>query len=245
MSLTQPSRISVASQLNSRKSEILLQKQIGYVFQDPRLLKRALTHKSFSSSNNERLEFLGDSILNYCITEALFLAFPESPEGRLSRLRAQLVKGETLAGIALDLELGKSLYLGEGELKSGGSKRSSILADAVEALLGAIVLESGELEAKKVVLKLFDSRLSELNLQTTTKDYKTLLQEWLQARQKPLPSYSVKEIQGEAHNQTFVVECGVEGLKKATSATASNRKSAEKKAAQLMLELLENPEYAQ
>ncbi|WP_226702598.1 ribonuclease III [Microbulbifer elongatus] len=204
--------------------------RLGYEFTRADLLTLALTHRSHGSRNNERLEFLGDSILGFTISAALFEKFPEGREGQMSRLRAQLVSGETLAKLARELELGECLRLGEGEMKSGGHRRASILADAVEAIIGAIYLDAGLEAARERVLAWFAPRLQNLSLETA-KDPKTRLQEWLQARQKPLPDYQVVEVAGEEHSQQFVVECRVAGLNSPVRGTASNRRAAEKAAA--------------
>ena len=212
---------------------------LGYEFKNEQLLFRALTHRSFSAENNERLEFLGDSILNLTIAEALFFKFPDGSEGDLSRLRAALVKGETLAEIAREMDLGPCLNLGEGELKSGGFRRSSILADVVEAIIGAIFIDASMDVAKTVLLKWFAERLQSITLLGSEKDPKTLLQEWLQARKKPLPVYEVIEVNGESHNQQFTISCYVKGSSGPTEAVAGSRKAAEKEAASLMLAQLE------
>nr|WP_277608558.1 ribonuclease III [Microbulbifer elongatus] len=204
--------------------------RLGYQFTRAELLDLALTHRSHGSRNNERLEFLGDSILGFTISAALFEKFPDGREGQMSRLRAQLVSGETLAKVARELELGECLRLGEGEMKSGGHRRASILADAVEAIIGAIYLDSGFEAARERVLAWFAPRLQSLSLETA-KDPKTRLQEWLQARQKPLPDYTVVEVAGEEHSQQFVVECRVSGLSEPAKGIAGNRRAAEKAAA--------------
>lgn len=214
-------------------TELLLQrlsKRLGHQFAREELLTLALTHRSHGSRNNERLEFLGDSILGFSISAALYEKFPEGREGQMSRLRAQLVSGETLAKLARELELGECLRLGEGEMKSGGHRRASILADAVEAIIGAIYLDAGLEVARERVLTWFASRLENLSLESG-KDPKTRLQEWLQARQKPLPEYTVVEVGGEEHSQLFVVECRVSGLNEPVRGTAGNRRAAEKAAA--------------
>lgn len=212
--------------------------KVGHIFNDPKLLTLALTHRSVGSTNNERLEFLGDSILNFSIAEQLFRKFPKAKEGELSRLRASLVRGETLAEIALEWSLGQHLILGEGELKSGGFRRASILADAVEAILGAIYEDAGMNAAVDRVQAWFSSRLDEISLESNVKDAKSQLQEWLQSRKNPLPIYEVAGLEGEAHCQAFTVTCTVSNANKTTSATAANRKQAEKEAAQKMLESL-------
>jgi ribonuclease-3 len=212
-----------------------LEQRLGYQFQDKRQLQLALTHRSHSATNNERLELLGDSILNFVVGEDLFTRFPEAREGQLSRLRSQLVKGDTLAEIAREFELGECLILGEGELKSGGQERDSILADSVEAIIGAIYIESGLDVCRERVLFWLAGRLDKLTLNTSGKDSKSRLQEYLQARRQPLPEYVVVEVGGEGHAQIFTIECRVTLAEKSTKATASNRREAEKQAAALML----------
>ena len=230
---------AVNHKMNKRLKRQDLYHRIGYEFENTRLADLALTHRSFGSQNNERLEFLGDSILNFTIAEALYRQFPEAKEGQLSRLRAQLVKGATLTEIARELNLGEDLNLGEGELKSGGHRRSSILADAVEALIGAIFIESGIVVCQERVLAWYESRLQEHSLESTEKDPKTQLQEFLQARQAPLPDYRVVDVDGEAHAQTFTIECHVSLLNRPTSAKAKNRRDAEKLSATQALEQLQ------
>lgn len=215
-----------------------LQQRLGYEFKQRKLLELALTHRSFGANNNERLEFLGDSILNLIIGEDLFHRFPEAREGQLSRLRSQLVKGETLAEIAREYELGECLILGEGEMKSGGHRRDSILADCVEALIGAIFTENHLDICRTHVLSWYQSRLDALSLDSTDKDPKSRLQEYLQAQHKPLPDYEVVETLGEAHSHVFTIECRVVVLKQAVRAQASNRREAEKLAATEVLRLL-------
>jgi ribonuclease III len=212
--------------------------KLGYSFRDSSLLRLALTHRSFSADNNERLEFLGDSLLNLIIGEALFAKFPSAREGQLSGLRSALVRADTLVLIARDFELNRFLILGEGELKSGGLERDSILADTVEALIGAIYLEAGFDTCRKVVLDWYAAKLDDLSLSVTHKDAKTRLQEYLQSCKKPLPDYQVVETIGESHAQQFVVECRVALLPKPTVARASNRREAEKLAASQALKLL-------
>lgn len=224
--------------MNSRKLQPLISR-LGHEFKDLALLDLALTHRSYEGSNNERLEFLGDSILNCVIAEALFQRFAHSSEGELSRLRALMVKGETLAEIAREMTLGDYLNLGEGELKSGGFRRASILADAVEAIIGAIYLDAGMVAAKASILRWYAPRLADLSLDTQDKDPKTQLQEWLQARKQPLPEYRIVDAVGDLHCQTFTVECHT-GIVAPTNASATNRRRAEKAAAALMLTQLEN-----
>lgn len=215
-----------------------LYNRLGYEFKDPKLANLALTHRSCGAYNNERLEFLGDSILNFTIAEALYNQFPKAREGQLSRLRAQLVKGETLAEIARDYNLGECLNLGEGELKSGGFRRDSILADAVEALIGAIFTEAGIECCKERILDWYQSRLKQLSLESTQKDPKTQLQELLQAKHAPLPEYKVVNVSGEAHAQFFTVECRISLLAEPTVGKASSRRAAEKLSASQALKKL-------
>ena len=177
-----------------------LQQALGYTFNRADLLVQALTHRSYGAVNNERLEFLGDSVLNCSVARALYDAFPELPEGSLSRLRANLVRQETLAEIAAGLKLGDTLLLGEGELKSGGFRRPSILADALESLFGAIFLDAGFDEAQRVVRGLFDPLVAKIDPKASGKDAKTQLQEILQSRRLPLPDYRLVNTRGEAQN---------------------------------------------
>ncbi len=178
------------------KSVTELARKLNYTFKDESLAELAVTHRSHGKRNNERLEFLGDSILNFVIAEALFKRFPEAKEGQLSRLRAQLVKGETLAEIAREMKLGDYLKLGSGELKSGGFRRDSILADAVEAIIGAIYLDSDMDVCRGYVLRWYKERLEQTNLQNTQKDSKTRLQEFLQSRRVALPEYELMSVEG-------------------------------------------------
>lgn len=191
----------------------------------------ALTHRSFAGRNNERLEFLGDAILNFVAGEALFERFPQAREGQLSRLRARLVKGETLAVLARGFDLGEYLRLGSGELKSGGFRRESILADALEALIGAIYLDAGMDVARQRVLAWLTSEFEGLTLVDTNKDPKTRLQEFLQSRALELPRYEVVDIQGEPHCRTFFVQCDVALLNDRTQGHGASRRIAEQVAA--------------
>jgi len=216
-----------------------LQKQLGYRFKQPALLSQALTHRSFASNNNERLEFLGDGALNYIIAHQLYMRFQKLPEGDLSRLRAALVKESTLFEIALKLELGESLKLGEGELKSAGWRRPSILADALEAIVGAVYLDGGHEATEALVLKLYAEKLETIDPKLIDKDAKSLLQELLQGKKIDLPDYQVVNIDGEAHAQTFKVSCSVSKLKIQTVGEGSSRRAAEQNAAQLALTELE------
>ncbi len=212
-----------------------LQRRIGYTFKDQSLFSRALTHRSVGSDNNERQEFLGDSILGFVIAEALFQQFSNTPEGQLSRMRSQLVKGQTLAEIAREFELGDCLNLGEGELKSGGFRRDSILADALEAIIGAVYLDSDLDTCRGCILGWFESRLEKIEPEMVTKDSKTRLQEYLQGRRLSLPEYDVIETKGPLHDQVFVVHCKVSPLSHPVKGEGSNRRKAEQKAAALAL----------
>lgn len=204
--------------------------RIGYQFRDSSLFDLALTHRSHGSVNNERLEFLGDAALNFIIGHAVYQRLPQVKEGDLSRYRANLVKGATLTEIARELELGKYLNLGAGELKSGGHHRASILADTVEAIIGAVYLDGGISVCERVVLQLFSDRLANLS-EKTLRDPKTQLQELMQARGRPLPTYEVVSVTGEAHSQFFTVKCKVDGLKIHALGEGSSRRTAEKNAA--------------
>jgi ribonuclease-3 len=213
--------------------------RLGYDFKDLDLLQLALSHRSVGGNNNERLEFLGDSIVNFVIAEALYRKFPKAKEGQLSRLRAGLVKGVTLAEVGKELGLGECLRLGTGERKSGGQRRESILADAVEAVIGAIYLDSDMLACEARILAWFDARLYSLDLETNQKDAKTRLQEYLQARKQELPVYELLQVKGQDHEQVFVMSCQVDMLGKATQAEANSRRIGEQRAAAMALQLLE------
>jgi ribonuclease-3 len=208
-----------------------LEERVGYRFSRPELLERALTHRSHGTSHNERLEFLGDSVLNCVIAAELYERFGELPEGDLSRLRARLVRQEALHQIALELGLGEHLRLGEGEMKSGGSTRPSILADAFEALIGAIFLDGGFASVGDAVKRVYRALLAGLDPQDLGKDPKTLLQELLQARRIALPQYAVLATRGAAHSQNFEVECVIPALSVRTTGSGSNRRAAEQEAA--------------
>lgn len=208
-----------------------LERKLGHTFKNQDLMLLALTHRSFSSRNNERLEFLGDAILNFVAGEALFERFPQAREGQLSRLRARLVKGETLALLARGFDLGDHLRLGSGELKSGGFRRESILADALEALIGAIYLDAGLETVRERVLDWLSGELDSLTLVDTNKDPKTRLQEFLQSRACELPRYEVVDIQGEPHCRIFFVECQVSLLNDKTHGQGASRRIAEQVAA--------------
>ena len=210
-----------------------LQKKLGYQFETLDYLTQALTHRSAASKNNERLEFLGDSILNFAIGKALFDQFPKANEGELSRMRATLVREHTLAMIAREFNLGEFLKLGPGELKSGGHRRESILADCVEAIIAAIYLDKGMEQAMQKVYDWYAGFLAEIKPGEAQKDPKTRLQEFLQSRKQPLPIYEVIDIKGEAHNQTFKVSCQVTQLDMLCSGTS--RRKAEQNAAEQVL----------
>lgn len=215
-----------------------LQRRIGYRFAEPLLLQRALTHRSVGASNNERLEFLGDALLNFTIAAALYELRTRAEEGALSRLRASLVREESLARVARDLQLSDVLTLGESELKSGGFRRDSILADALEALLGAVHIDGGFEAARDVCLHLFQPLLADLPDAETLKDPKTRLQEWLQARGRPLPRYEVLAESGPPHRRSFEICCRLVDGELFAGATGSSRRTAEQQAAEALLEKL-------
>ena len=212
-----------------------LQRKLGYTFSQAELLQQALTHRSASSKHNERLEFLGDSILSYVIANALYQRFPRVDEGDMSRMRATLVRGNTLAEMAREFELGECLRLGPGELKSGGFRRESILADAVEALIGGIFLDSDIQQIEKLILNWYQSRLEAISPGDKQKDPKPRLQEFLQGRHLPLPSYLVVQVRGEAHDQEFTIHCQVSGMDEAVVGVGSSRRKAEQAAAEQAL----------
>lgn len=216
-----------------------LYKRLAYTFHDPDLLKAALTHRSAGRRHYERLEFLGDAILNLIITDDLYHRFTEASEGKLSRLRSTLVKGETLSVLARKLELGDFLILGSGELKSGGYRRNSILADVFESIIGAIYTDAGYEAAKSFVLTQFKDLLAEADISKNLKDPKTRLQELLQSRGNELPVYEVVGTSGQAHNQTFTVTCTISLLPEPTEGSGSSRRKAEQAAARQMLEQLD------
>ena len=209
----------------------------GYSFADAALLRQALTHRSFGAPHNERLEFLGDGVLNCVVAAVLFERFAQLPEGELSRLRASLVNQQSLFEAAQRIGLGSQLLLGEGEMKSGGAQRPSILADALEALIGATFLDGGFAAARALVLRLLDAQFAAADPQAVGKDAKTLLQEFLQARRIALPQYSVIATAGEAHEQSFRVECAIPELNIRTQGEGSSRRSAEQVAARRAYEL--------
>jgi ribonuclease-3 len=210
---------------------------LGYEFADPALLEEALTHSSEGTPHNERLEFLGDALLNAVVAAALYRCHPKASEGRLSRLRAALVNQEALATQAQQLGLGDNLRLGAGEIRSGGYRRPSILAGAFEAVIGAIYLDGGFDSCERVILTLFEERAA-VTSAVSLKDPKTLLQEWLQSRRLSLPSYRVREVSGEPHEQSFLVECSVLELGRSATGKGSSRRKAEQEAARKLLGLL-------
>lgn len=212
-----------------------LEGRLGHRFRDPRLLEQALTHRSFGTPNNERLEFLGDGVLGCVIAEELYARFPGLAEGELSRLRASLVREAALAGVAREAGLASFLRLGEGEVSSGGADRSSILADALEAAFGAVFLDGGYEAARTSVRAVFGGRLADIDPEQPAKDAKTRLQELLQARRKRLPVYRVVATAGAAHKQVFEVECVAEDLDLRATGTGSSRRSAEQLAAAAVL----------
>ena len=214
-------------------SQTDLVRQLAYEFKNASLLTQALTHRSFSGVNNERLEFLGDGTLNFIIANQLYQRYPKLPEGDLSRLRAQLVRESSLSEIALGLNLGESLKLGEGELKSAGWRRPSLLADAMEAIIGAVFIDGGFAAAEALVVRLYTPLLDTLDPKSIAKDPKSLLQEYLQGRKIDVPEYVVIATEGEAHCQIFRVECSIQKLNIRTHGEGSSRRVAEQQAAQL------------
>lgn len=217
---------------------LALQQRLDHVFANPRLLERALTHRSFSADHNERLEFLGDSVLGLSISGLLFEKLNQLPEGDLSRVRANLVKQETLFEIATRLDLARPLRLGEGEKRSGGHKRPSILADALEAVIGAVYLDAGFEAAAALVRRLYGGVELSAEMSAMGKDPKTELQEWLQARKMKLPVYRVVATLGEAHKQTFDVECTVAETSTSERGIGASRRAGEQAAAAAMLQQL-------
>ena len=215
--------------------------RLGYRFRDGALLEAALTHRSVGRCNYERLEFVGDAVLNFAVAVLLYREFPDADEGELSRYRAALVSGSTLAEVAAGLRLGEQLRLGSGELKTGGHRRSSILADALEALFGAVCLDGGIGAAAGVVESLLAGRLGALPQAHELKDPKTRLQEQLQAQGLPLPEYEVETVSGEPHDQWFVARCDVAALELQTRGEGSSRRRAEQEAARQVLDRLVRP----
>lgn len=213
-------------------------RKLGYHFHNRDLLTQALTHRSANACNNERLEFLGDSALSMVIAEVLYEQYPTLSEGKLSRLRSLLVRGETLSELALELNLGDYLILGQGEMKSGGFRRKSILADAVEAIFAAIYLDGGFSSVQKIIVQLYQSRLSDSNFEHSLKDNKTRLQEYLQGNKAPIPVYELYDTTGDEHDQVFHVRCCLPSTQQTTTASGSSRRKAEQQAAKAMLEAL-------
>lgn len=213
-------------------------RHLNYTFHDKTLLEAAISHRSVGSKNYERLEFLGDAVLNFVIAAALFRKYSKAKEGELSRLRASLVNGETVAALAHELKVGDCLRLGVGELKSGGSNRESILADALEAIIGAIYLDGGFVAAEQQILQWYASRLEKITSMKIPKDPKTQLQEYLQAKKMTLPEYEILGITGKAHAQLFKIKCEIPGTSYASQGEGNNRRRAEQAAATAMLALL-------
>lgn len=212
-----------------------LKQKLNYEFRDPHLLKSALTHRSKGGDHNERLEFLGDAVVNFVIADILYQQFPRATEGELSRWRASLVNRDALADLAREFDLGKYLFLGPGELRSGGNERPSILSCAMEAIIGAVYLDGGFDSASAKINDWYDPLLQSLSSASSHKDPKTLLQEYLQSRRMALPLYKVDEVAGEAHQQIFTVSCHVEGVDEATFGKGTSRRRGEQDAAHAML----------
>ncbi|MDZ4073431.1 MAG: ribonuclease III [Hylemonella sp.] len=221
-----------------------LQERLQHHFSDPALLARAVTHRSFSADHNERLEFLGDSVLNLSVADLLYQRLSALPEGDLSRIRANLVKQDTLHQLAVELGLSEVVRLGEGEVRSGGSRRPSILADALEALIGAVYLDAGYGAAQGLVQRLFEAVEINPQMQASAKDAKTELQEWLQARKLKLPLYRVVGTLGAAHRQTFDIECEVSELNLNERGIGNSRRAGEQAAAAAMLQSLKTRDKA-
>ncbi len=222
---------------------IALQKRLGHEFSDQALFERSVTHRSFSADHNERLEFLGDAVLNLSVAHWLFEKLNDQTEGDLSRVRANLVKQDTLFQLAFDLELSTVLRLGAGELRSGGQKRPSILADALEALIGAVYLDAGYPAAQALVLRLFKDVAVNPQMQAASKDPKTELQEWLQGRKLQLPLYTVVATRGAAHKQMFEVACDIREMGLSQLGLGTSRRAGEQSAAAAMLETLKVKAY--
>lgn len=219
------------------KAESWLEKMLQYRFQNAELFQQALTHRSATGQNNERLEFLGDAVLDFVISEAVYRLNPTKPEGDLTRLRASLVKEETLAELALDMQLGEQLIFGSGEQKTGAHRRESILADALEAIFGAVFLDQGFIAAKAVIERIYAQRLRDLP-DVAERDPKTRLQEWLQARKMGLPDYEVVAVSGKQHLQRIAVTCTVQEKSATTNGESTTRRKAEQKAARKMFALV-------
>jgi ribonuclease-3 len=208
---------------------------LDHAFERPELLRQALTHRSYGTPNNERLEFVGDAVLNCVVGRALYERFPDMPEGDLSRMRAHLVNQDTLAQVARRIDLGRAIRVGEGEMKSGGTGRASILADAMEAVFGAVFLDGGYEAACRVIDGVYADVLREADPTALGKDPKTRLQEWLQAKRLPVPEYAIVATSGEAHSQTFEVECRIPDLGIVAQGSGTSRRAAEQDAAQQAL----------
>jgi ribonuclease-3 len=221
------------------KTATWLKKSLGYEFKNVQLLEQALTHRSAHGINNERLEYLGDAVLDFVISEAVYLQRPDASEGVLSRLRSSLVKDATLAELSTGLGIGDHLILGSGEKKSGGHRRSSILADALEAIFGAVFLDSGFDEARRIIHNAFAGRLVEIPDSAEQRDPKTRLQELVQSRGIALPEYRVEDVAGKAHKQTFSVRCTIEELDRSTTGQGTTRRDAEQESAEQMLAILD------
>ena len=215
-----------------------LEERLGHSFRDPALLARALTHRSHNADHNERLEFVGDAVLNCVVAAALFQRFPQLPEGDLSRIRANLVNRESLHTRAAELGIEGMIRLGDGELRSGGSSRPSILSDATEAVFGAVFLDGGFEAARAVIERCYKDSINAVDPNASGKDPKTRLQEWLQAKGMPLPEYMIAAIDGEAHRQSFTVSCRVHALKRDAIGRGSSRRAAEQGAARAILDEL-------
>lgn len=222
-----------------KNAERWLEKTLQYRFQDPELFRLALSHRSASSTNNERLEFLGDAVLDFVISDQLYRLRPDVSEGDLSKLRASLVKDESLAALALELGFGDHLILGSGEMKTGGHRRESILADALEAIFGAVFLDSGIAASRAVIEHVFAERLQNLPDVNDLRDPKTRLQEWLQSRKFALPVYKLISKSGQDHKQRFTVSCSVAERSAVTEGEASSLRKAEQKAARKMIAVLQ------
>ena len=224
--------------MDSNKPALALQQRLGYSIKQPELLKRALTHRSWGADHNERLEFLGDAVLSLAVSALLFERHAGSDEGDLTRVRAHLVREDSLHRVALSLGLPEVLRMSEGELRGGGALRPSILADAVEALIGAVFIDGGYEPAQAVVQRLFGEIIQATEAESWSKDAKTELQEWLQARKVPVPAYRITATRGQAHAQTFEVECAVVTLGLAERGEGKSRRTAEQEAARRMLDAL-------
>lgn len=216
-----------------------LKKSLDYEFRDTELLRQALTHRSAAGSNNERLEYLGDAVLDTVVSEIIYRQKPDADEGALSRLRSFLVKDAALAELAGALGVGRHIIFGPGEKRTGGHRRESILADALEAIFGAVYLDAGFEEARRIICNAYGERLHNLPEAVDLRDPKTALQEYLQARQLPLPEYRMEQVSGKAHQQTFVILCTVSGSNKQATGSGGSRRDAEQQAAERMLSLLE------